>query len=76
VPQAYSGTLSIPSTNTGVLTVGGMVYGKAATLNLQGNASNSGCFGFVINTATLSGTATFSSCNAMTGTALGVALTQ
>jgi len=76
VPQAYTGTVNVPSANNGSITVGGMVYGKAATLNLQGNASNSGCFGFVVSVATLSGTASFSSCNALTAVALGVALAE
>ena len=76
VPQAYTGALSVPSTNNGSITVSGMVYGKSATLSLQGNASASGCFGFVVSTATLAGTVSFSSCNTLSGSALGIALAE
>lgn len=76
LPQAYSGTANIPSENTGTITLGGMLYAKSGTLNLQGNASNSGCFGFIVWTAALSGTAAFSTCSTLQGTALGMTLVQ
>ena len=76
VPQDYTGTLNIPSENSGSLTLAGMLYGKAALLNMQGNVSNSGCFGFIVGTAALSGTANFSTCSTLQGTALGMALVQ
>ena len=58
------------------MTIGGMIYGKAATLNLQGNVSNTGCFGFIVSTAALSGTANFSTCSNLQGVAFGTALVQ
>ncbi len=76
VPQSYTSTLSVPSANNGTITVGGMIYGKSAPLTLQGNASNSGCFGFVVATAALAGTASFSSCSALQGQAWGLGLTE
>ena len=76
LPQAYTGTANVPSENTGSITLGGMLYAKNAILNLQGNASNNGCFGFTVWTAQLSGTAAFSTCSTLQGTALGMTLVQ
>ena len=76
LPQAYAGTANVPSENTGSITLGGMLYAKSAVLNLQGNASNNGCFGFTVWTAQLSGTAAFSTCSTLQGTALGMTLVQ
>ncbi|HTI80581.1 MAG TPA: pilus assembly protein TadG-related protein [Acetobacteraceae bacterium] len=76
IPQSDAETLNLPSDNSGTMTLGGMLYGKAATLNLQGNASNSGCFGFIVSTAVLSGTASFATCSTLQGIALGLALVQ
>ncbi len=76
IPQSDTEALNLPSDNNGSMTLGGMLYGKAAALNLQGNASNSGCFGFIVSTAVLSGTAGFAACTTLQGTALGLALVQ
>ncbi len=76
VPQAYTGTVNVPSENNGTITVAGMIYGKSATLNLQGNASDNGCFGFVVAIATLAGTASFSTCSSLQGVALGLGLAE
>lgn len=76
IPQSDAQTLNVPSDGNGAITVGGMLYGKSASLTVQGNASNSGCFGFIVSTAVLSGTANFAACNALQGTALGLALVQ
>jgi hypothetical protein len=53
-----------------------MIYGKAASLNLQGNVSVNGCFGFIVGTAVISGSASFSSCSALQGTAFSTVLAQ
>jgi hypothetical protein len=76
LPQAYTGTTNIPSENTGSITLGGMMYAANGVLNLQGNASNSGCFGFIVWTAVLSGTASFATCSTLQGIALGMTLVQ
>ncbi|HEX3405547.1 MAG TPA: pilus assembly protein TadG-related protein [Acetobacteraceae bacterium] len=76
VPQNYTGTLNLPSENNGTVTAAGMIYGKAASLNLQGNVSVNGCFGFIVGTAVISGSASFSSCSALQGTAFSTVLAQ
>ena len=81
VPQTYTGTVNVPNGNTGTITVAGMIYGAAATLNLQGNASSkiagsNECFGFVVGIATLAGTVSFSTCSPLQGVALGLGLAQ
>jgi hypothetical protein len=53
-----------------------MIYAAKGVLNLQGNASNSGCFGFIVWTAVLSGTASFATCSTLQGIALGMTLVQ
>ena len=51
-------------------------FSKAASLNLQGNVSVNGCFGFIVGTAVISGSASFSSCSALQGTAFSTVLAQ
>ncbi len=81
VPQAYTGTVNVPSENNGTITVAGMIYGAAGALNIQGNASSNiagsnECFGFVVGTAALAGTASFSTCSPLQGVALGLGLAE